>query len=124
VAWAARWPSAYLEHVRGIPPPHPYPLESVAFVILFMTVEVAVIAVLVHPRAVLGPRTRQLIALVIAVGFLAYGALGLMHSDTYYLLYCLWMLVLAIGLLAGLLWTTAVGLRTKLSPQGMSGKGT
>ncbi len=111
VAWTARWPDPYLEHVRGIPPPHPYPLGSVLWIVLLMTLEGAVLAAILRPWSYARSWGRALVGFGVAGGFFAFGALGLMHAPPYYGYYSLWMLVIAIGLLGIVTWSGVASVR-------------
>lgn len=44
-------PTAYLEHVRQIPPPHPYPTATVVWIAVLMTVHAAVLMAILRPTS-------------------------------------------------------------------------
>jgi hypothetical protein len=44
-------PDPYLEYVRQIPPPHPYPTSTVLWILLFMSIHVAVAFAILRPMS-------------------------------------------------------------------------
>lgn len=82
----------YLEHVRQIPPPHPYPVELVTWVIGFIVIHTGFSYFLLTSKSVIlfG------VAVIVGTGFLAMAAFGNMHSPLLWQIYFIWVFVVFI----------------------------
>src|SRR5689334_11848400 len=65
IAWGGTRPDAYLEHVRHVPPPHPYPSGLVLVLLALLTAETGLLAALFRPGERAG--LRALLALLVAM---------------------------------------------------------
>ena len=93
VAWGGTQADGYLEHVRKIPPPHPYPTWLVLVIAFALAVELAAFALVLHLGA-RGPALwREWVAATIAAGFAALAVAGSLHANPAYLDWMLWTLV-------------------------------
>lgn len=89
----------YLKYVQHMPPPHPYPIDIVLGIIGLMTLQAALVLVVLRPATYSCSWGRALIALVISFGFLALGAIGAMHAPPPWTVYLVWLLVLLLATL-------------------------
>ena len=105
VVWLGRLPDPYLEYVRRIPPPHPYPVSGVLWVILFMAAQAAVLAAILRPTTYKHSWGRALSAIVVSVGFFAFAGMGAMHAPPYYIAYLWWLLAVVAGAVSLLIWS-------------------
>lgn len=92
----------YLAQVRGLPPPHPYPLRGVLWVMAAMGLQAAAVLAILRPRSWRRSWGRALAATGLSAGFLLLGMLAAMHSPPHHTAYLLWLLgaVVALGGLA------------------------
>jgi cobalamin biosynthesis protein CobD/CbiB len=112
VAFKAREPSPYLQFVRGIPPPHPYPTTFVLLLILFMSAQWLAVFAVLRPSSYRRSWGRAAIALVISVGFFVFGALGAMHQDPFYFYYLYWLLFIIASMLLLAIWSGIASARS------------
>ena len=101
VVWCGFLPSGYLEHVRGIPPPHPFPVGTVWWVAVLMTVHVSILRALLHRLGLL----RALGAMLVSFGFLTFAAMDAMHSPPAFGAYLGWLIAMFVLLLLLTAWT-------------------
>ena len=88
----------YLAQVRGLPPPHPYPLRGVLWVMAVMGVQTAAVMAILRLRSWRQSWGRALAATGISTAFLLIGALASMHSPPHHTAYLLWLLLFVIAL--------------------------
>ena len=83
----------YLEHVRQMPPPHPYPVELVTWVIGFIVIHTGFSYFLLTSKSVIlfG------VAVIVGAGFLAMAAFGNMHSSLPWLIFFIWIFIVFIS---------------------------
>ena len=113
-AWCAAWlvglagiaaagfaTAPYAQHVRGIPPPHPYPLPGVATVAVLWTAELGAIAtaLAVRPRSSAVPRAWLATAVGLAAAWL--GMLGALHAPWHWIVFA-WSSIALVPVLAGI----------------------
>lgn len=114
--------NSYLEHVRNIPPPHPYPVDNVFWVILFMTLQTTLLIAVLRPASYSRSWGRALTAVVISLCFFAFGAIGSMHSPPPWGVYLAWLLVITIAIIILSLWSLICAVRSQRSSHAMRGK--
>lgn len=85
-------PDPYLEYVRQIPPPHPYPTSTVLWIAAFITIQAGIVMAILRPWSYRHSWGRATIALSISLGFLAYAILGSMHAPPPLTVYLLWLM--------------------------------
>lgn len=103
-------PDPYLEHVRRLAPPHPYPLRSVLVVSVLMTFQVAVLAVLLKPGV---SWRRAAAALVVCLLFLP-GAIAIsLHAPPPIDIWFYWLVAATSIALVVLLATAWKALRAR-----------
>jgi uncharacterized membrane protein len=95
----------YLEHVRQIPPPHPYPTFTVLWIVGFITIHTGLAMAVLRPRSYRHSWGRAIIALAISLGFLAFAILGAMHAPPPHAVYLLWLLAFCVIMLGLLVWS-------------------
>lgn len=95
----------YLEHVRQIPPPHPYPTFTVTWIVLFITIQTVLANVILRPRSYRHSWGRAALALATSLGFLAFAILGAMHAPPPHAMYLWWLLAFGGGMLGLLIWS-------------------
>lgn len=110
IVWCGLLPSGYLEHVRGIPPPHPFPVDTVAWAAIVMTAHVSILRALLHRPGLL----RTLAATLISFGFLAFAAMGAMHAPPAFGAYLWWLIAMFILLLLLTMWTAITTVAARL----------
>ena len=103
----------YLLYVRGIPEPHPYPLEGVALFAAVATVECMVAWAILRPSSYARSWLRALFAGLFAAGALAFFAMGLMHSPLYMFVHALWLAVCSLALMALTVWSAVRAIRIR-----------
>jgi peptidoglycan/LPS O-acetylase OafA/YrhL len=108
-------PNPYLEHVRNIPPPHPYPTATVLWVVLLMTIQAGALIAILRPGSYQRSWGRALVALVVSLGFLVVAAIASMHTPPPFAVYQIWALALAVVMLLLLLWSSINAIRTRAS---------
>lgn len=82
----------YLEHVRQLPSPHPYPVETVLWIFLFMSAHVGMGLAILRPKSYRHSWGRALVALLTSTGFFVFAALGAMHAPPAHITYIWWLL--------------------------------
>lgn len=90
----------YLEHVRNIPLPHPYPIDTVLWVVGLMTVQVALLFAILRPSSFKNSWGRALLAFISSLGFLTLGVMGVMHAPPPWGRYVFWLLAMALAMLS------------------------
>jgi hypothetical protein len=100
VAAAGFEPDPYLEYVRHMSPPHPYPTTTVLWLCLFMTLHVSLLIAVLRPASFRNSWFRALLAFVVSLAFLALGAVGALHAPPPWGRYIFWVLAITIGMLA------------------------
>ena len=101
----------YLLYVRGIPEPHPYPVDGVLLFIAVATVESALVWAVLRPWSYSRSWVRALFAAILAIGALVFFAMGLMHSPLYMFVHALWLAFGSLVLFALALWSGVAALR-------------
>ena len=89
----------YLAGVRAISGPHPYPSETVGWVVFLTSVQVLVLLALLYSRTSLDSVGRCLLALFVSFAFLGVGLVGSMHAPPPWSVYVLWLVVVFLVLL-------------------------
>ena len=105
----------YLQHVRLIPPPHPYPTFTVLWIVLFITVQSGLVVAALRPSSYRHSWGRAIIGLVISVGFFAFAAFGSMHAPPPHAVYLLWLLAYGCIMLGLLVWSIVGAARSSAS---------
>jgi hypothetical protein len=108
-------PAPYLQYVRQIPPPHPYPMYTVLWIAFLLTAHVGAVFAALRPRSYRYSWGRALLALLISLGFLVFAALGAMHAPPAHIIYVWWLLGFGICMLSLLIWSIACAGRGRLS---------
>jgi hypothetical protein len=111
VVWFGRLPSSYLVHVRQWPPPYPYPTSGVLWVLLFMAIQVVVLAIVVRPRTYNCSWMRAGLAFLLSTAFFMHAALGAMHAPPCFFAYIWWSLAVVAGSLLLLVWSASGAIR-------------
>ena len=111
VVWFGRLPNPYLLYVRHLPPPYPYPTNGVLWVLLFMAIQVVVLAIVIRPRTYSRSWLRAGLALLVSAAFFIYAALGAMHAPPYFFAYIWWSLAVVAGSLLLLVWSASGAIR-------------
>lgn len=112
VLWG-RQPNPYLEHVRLIPPPHPYPVEGVVRTAVFMAVCAGLVQLVLRPASYRHSWRRALSALLISCAFLVHGGLAAMHMPPYFGVYLAWLAALTAALGTLSTWSAMGAIRTR-----------
>jgi hypothetical protein len=113
VAWLGRLPNPYLEYVRQIPPPHPYPVGGVLWVILLMTVQAVILASVLRPPTYNRSWGRALIGFLVSVGFFSFAGMAAMHAPPYFFAYLWWLLAVVVVAVALLVWSGVGAFRNR-----------
>lgn len=113
VAWFGRLPNPYLEHVRQIPPPHPYPVEGVLWVIFLLTVQTIIVTGLLRLSTYNRSWGRALMALLVSMAFLCFAAMAAMHAPPYLVAYLWWLLGVAVMVAALFVWSGIGAFRSR-----------
>lgn len=113
VSWSGIATDQYLLYVRGLPEPHPYPLEGVALFVGVITVECAVAWAILRPRSYARSWLRALFAGLFALAALVFFAMGLMHSPLYMFVHALWLASCSLALIALTLWSAVGAVRVR-----------
>ena len=92
-------PDPYLEHVRQIPPPHPYPAESVTLVIGFIMLHMVLLHFLLKQKSLM----RIGFSMIVSVGFLALAVIGSMHASPPWQVYIILVFLIFIAVSFGFL---------------------
>ena len=108
IALAGLRSDPYLEHVRLIPPPHPYPTFTVLWIAMFLTVQSGAVLTILRPASYKHSWGRSLLSLLASVGFLTFGVLGAMHAPPPHAMYLLWLLAFSGSMLLLFVWS-AIG---------------
>jgi hypothetical protein len=98
----------YLEFVRHIPPPHSYPLDTVLWIALLMTIQVALLFAILRPASYRMSWGRAVIAFAVSLAFLFFGGIGAMHAPPPWSAYMLWLLAIVMAML-GVTLRSAIG---------------
>lgn len=101
VALAGFLENPYLTHVRQMPPPHPYPLDTVFLMVIFMIVQTAAMLFILKPRSFPRPVWQALFGALVSMGVLAFALGGSHHMPPAYRFYLFWLLGL---FCASLIW--------------------
>jgi hypothetical protein len=104
-----------VEHVRHIPPPHPYPLATVLWIGLFLTVHAAAIFAILRPSSYSFSWGRALLALVLSGACFGLAGAGAMHSPPAYGAYLWWLIVVVVWLLGLFGWSAICSARRRLA---------
>ena len=89
----------YLLHVRHIPLPHPYPLKGVLLVLMFMCIQVGMVAGVLRLSSYQHSWGRAVAAVGISMVFLIFALVGGMHSPPFYEAYLWWLTIFLLALL-------------------------
>jgi len=110
VVWAGLLPNSYMQAVRGIPPPHPYPFAGVAFTSAFIAAELLAVYAIIRPSSFDYSWDRAFCAFIIAVSFVVFGLAQAMHASPYITAYIWWLIGVAGILLVVFLFTASARL--------------
>lgn len=105
VAGCGFMPNPYLEEVRLIPPPHPYPVKGVVVTVGLMAAQVLLLHLVLRPASYRRGWARALVALIASCGFLGAAGLAAMHSPPYFGAYMIWVALLTVGMAALSFWS-------------------
>lgn len=108
-------PDPYLEYVRQIPPPHPYPTSTVLWILLFMSIHVAVAFAILRPMSYYYSWGRALFALLLSFGFLVLAALAAMHAPPALTMYLWWLLAFVLLTLGLFIWSGICSVRRRFA---------
>ena len=111
VLWAGQLENPYLTHVRGMPPPHPYPWRGVLFLVGYMGVLCAMLSAILRPESYHRSWGRALSAFMVAGFFTGLGMLGAMHAPPYFSIGLQWLLSVWLVTLLTLLWSVGSTVR-------------
>lgn len=109
---AGREPDPYLQYVRHIPPPHPYPVTGVSWAVAFLSAQCALIAAILRPSSYKQSWGRALLSLLVCASFFGYAALGAMHAPPYFFVYLWWLLLAGGATLLLSIWSGIRSVRT------------
>jgi uncharacterized membrane protein YhaH (DUF805 family) len=98
VALAGCLDNPYLTHVRSLPPPHPYPLRGVLWVMAMMSVHTAAAMAILRLHSWRRSWGRALAATGLSTILLLIAALASMHSPPHHTAYLLWLLLMVAAL--------------------------
>ena len=98
-------PDPYLEHVRQIPPPHPYPTFTVLWILAFITAQTGLALTVLRPWSYWHSWGRAAIAFALSLGFLAIAILGAMHAPPPHAAYLLWLATFCVAMLGLFVWS-------------------
>ena len=98
-ALAGLQPDPYLASVRASPPPHPYPIETVGWVVLLVSAHVLLLLAVLRPGTYRRSWGRALAASILSAVFSSLGVLGAMHSPPPWVAYLLWLVTMLAGTL-------------------------
>lgn len=88
----------YLTHVRSLPPPHPYPLRGVLWVMAMMSVHTAAAMAILRLHSWHRSWGRALAATGLSTILLLIAALASMHSPPHHTAYLWWLLLMVAAL--------------------------
>ncbi len=97
----------YLTHVRSLPPPQPYPLRGVLWVMAMMSVHTAAVMAILRLHSWRRSWGRALAATGLSTIFLMIAAVASMHSPPHHTAY-LWWLLLMVAVLGVLTVSSSV----------------
>jgi hypothetical protein len=89
----------YLTNVRGFPPPHPYPYQTVGSIMVLITIETGLLWAILRPASYNHSWGRSLLGFGISFCFLIFGSWGAMHVPPAWTTYMYWLFVVSAGLL-------------------------
>lgn len=89
VIWSGCRPDPYLEYVRHIPPPHPYPTSTVFLLACLMAGHAILLVAILRPVSYVRAWGRALAALAISLCFFFLSALS-MHGPPAWGAYIIW----------------------------------
>ncbi len=95
VVWSGTLPDPYLQHVRGIAPPHPYAFKNVAWVTAFITAQVALMYAILRPRTFRRSWGRAACAFAMSAGFAWFALMSAIHAPPFWIAYVWWQLATA-----------------------------
>ena len=114
-ALAGLQPDPYLASVRASPPPHPYPAETVGWVVLLISAHVLLLLAVLRPSTYRRSWGRALAASILSAAFLSLGVLGAMHSPPPWVAYLLWLVVVLAGALLLLAYSVVAAAKAQAS---------
>jgi len=107
-------PNPYLEYVRHIPPPHPYPTEIVVWVGFFIAVQSWIVFAILRPSTYKYSWGRAILGFFVSVGFLGFGALAAMHASPAVSIYILWLFAVAAAMFLLFIWSAISAARSRV----------
>jgi vacuolar-type H+-ATPase subunit I/STV1 len=105
ILWTATWPDTYLSIETGLDQPVSYPAFDVAQVILWISLEIALVTAVLRPSTYLRSWTRAFGAFAVSLGFLLYFFPWAFHAAPYRRYYVQWLTLFALAMLILLAWS-------------------
>lgn len=102
----------YLTHARQMPPPHPYPLDVVFWIVVFMIVQVGAVLVIIKPKHASRSIWRALLIALVSLGTLEFAISSAMHMPPAYRFYLYWLLAFLGASITWLAWSIVSAIRT------------
>ncbi len=109
-------PDPYLKHVRQIPPPHPYPTQTVLWILLFMVVHAGAAFAILRPKSYCYSWGRSFLAVLVSSGFFVFAAPGAMHAPPAHVAYIWWLLAFWLATFALFAWSAIHVVRRRFLP--------
>jgi hypothetical protein len=109
-------PDPYLEVVRQIPPPHPYPTQTVLWILLFMTVHAGATFAILRPTSYCYSWGRSFLAALVSSGFFIFAAFGAMHAPLAHFAYIWWLLAFWLVTFGLFVWSAICDVRRRFLP--------
>lgn len=94
----------YLTYVRQMPPPHPYPVNTVLWITVFMSAQTVIVLTIIKPRGASRSASRALLITLVSLGALVFAMGGAMHAPPAYGIYLYWLLVFLAVSILWLIW--------------------
>ena len=114
-ALAGLQPDPYLASVRAPSLPHPYPAETVGWVVLLISTHVLLLLAVLRPSTYRRSWGRALAASILSAAFLSLGVLGAMHSPPPWVAYLLWLVAVLAGTLLLLAYSVVAAAKARAS---------
>lgn len=108
-------PNPYLMYVRNIAPPHGYPLDTVLWLLLLITIQGVLSWAVLRPASYRRSFGRAWAAMLLALPFNLFAIVSAMHAPPPVVAYIYWSwCVIAAAMLLGL-WSSAFALRARFA---------
>jgi hypothetical protein len=118
VALAGWLEDPFLTQVHGLSPPQPYPLFAVTLTLLFMAIEVLVLAAILRPRSYRHAWGRAALALVVSVAGVRWASLPMAHKPPLWDCYFIWTIAVTAALFSLLVVSGHAASRRNLQHNG------